>query len=78
MQVLLFIVTLLSPLAQSIDLSDHTGNWNYTVVAPDMTYKGVLALTEADDEYQGTMCRRVRDESHCYSSRIDSVSRRFF
>ena len=55
MQVLLFILTMLSPLTQAIDLSDYTGNWDYTVVAPDMTYKGVMALSEADGEYAGTM-----------------------
>ncbi len=36
-------------------ISDHVGTWDYEVVAPDMTYKGVMELKEEDGEYSGSL-----------------------
>ena len=35
--------------------SDHLGEWEYSVEAPDMTYKGVLELKSTDGMVEGTM-----------------------
>jgi len=57
MNILLSILTLfiIQPASINTDVSDHTGKWNYTVDAPDMTYKGVMVLSEEDGEFSGTM-----------------------
>ena len=32
---------------------NHTGEWEFSVVTPDYTYKGIMELTEADNGYTG-------------------------
>jgi len=41
--------------ATTIEVADYTGTWNYTVEAPDLTYEGVMVLTEEGGDYSGTM-----------------------
>ena len=52
---LLFVF--LSLFASEVDMStiniDHTGEWEFSVVTPDYTYKGVMELTEEDGSYTG-------------------------
>jgi len=57
MNLILSILTLfiIQPATVTTELGDHTGKWDYTVEAPDMTYKGVMVLSEADGDYTGTM-----------------------
>ena len=58
MTILLTLVSffLVQPITTDLDHgSKHLGKWNYEVVAPDYTYKGVMELTEVDGELGGTI-----------------------
>ena len=35
--------------------NDHLGKWSYTVEAPDMTYKGIMELTNGSEGVEGKM-----------------------
>ena len=62
MNVLISILTLfmIQP-ATTIEIADYTGEWNYVVEAPDMTYKGVMTLTEEGGDYSGVMSSQGLD-----------------
>lgn len=56
MQTILLILSLfVAQPSEHIAIADYTGDWNYEVEAPDMTYKGVMTITMEDGEYGGTM-----------------------
>ncbi len=56
-----FLVSILSLLFFSTDVvnsditSEHLGKWQYEVVTPDITYKGILELSQPDGEYAGAI-----------------------
>ncbi|MDG2450209.1 MAG: hypothetical protein P8M34_11245 [Saprospiraceae bacterium] len=48
-----FFSFFLTDMDNSTLISDHTGEWEYSVVSPDYTYKGVMELTIEGSEYAG-------------------------
>ncbi len=35
--------------------NDYTGEWEYSVIGPDLTYKGIMKLDETDGEISGSL-----------------------
>ena len=52
---ILFLSTTSFTFDSTETISDHLGKWEYTVDAPDMTYKGIMEFSDEDGTLDGTI-----------------------
>lgn len=50
-----FLSLFLTDIDSSMVISDHTGEWEYSVVTPDYTYKGIMELSKEGDAFTGSI-----------------------